>query len=92
MLKCYGKNCPIKEDCYHFTQPYVKRNAFAQSPYNHTTQSCEHFYSNIPKEEFIRESAYHIWLREGKPENKALDHWNEAYISACISTGRIKPE
>ena len=22
--------------------------------------------------------AFHIWLRQGQPENRALDHWLEA--------------
>lgn len=26
----------------------------------------------------IRERAYHIWEREGRPEGRALDHWQMA--------------
>jgi hypothetical protein len=92
MLKCYGGKCPIKEDCYRFTQPYIKRNAFAEAPYNHETNTCEYFYSNIPEEEMIRITAYYVWLRNGMPQNKDLEHWYEAYHSLCLSTGRIKPE
>ncbi len=90
MLKCYGDGCPIKEDCYRFTQPYPRRDAFGASPYNHITNSCQHFYSNIPEESAIRDAAYYIWLRNGKPENQAQQHWDEAYFTLCLSLGRIK--
>ncbi len=28
--------------------------------------------------EWIRERAYHIWEREGRPHGRALNHWLEA--------------
>ena len=89
MLRCYGDNCPLREDCYRYTQPSPGRDAFATPPYNVTTGRCEHFYSNIPSEEMIRLTAYYIWLRTGCPENCALQHWNEAYLSLCQSSGRL---
>ena len=27
---------------------------------------------------FIRERAYRIWLDEGRPEGKSLEHWDRA--------------
>jgi hypothetical protein len=30
------------------------------------------------KEEAIREKAYFIWLREGRPQGRAQDHWLSA--------------
>ena len=29
-------------------------------------------------EETIREAAYRIWEREGRPEGRAVEHWREA--------------
>lgn len=91
MLKCYGEGCPIREDCYRFTQPYVKRDAFGKAPYDPVVGGCEYFHSNVPTDDSIREAAYHLWLRSGKPENLALEHWNEASLALCLSTGRAKP-
>ena len=31
----------------------------------------------------IREAAYFIWEREGRPAGRALDHWRRAIIEAC---------
>jgi hypothetical protein len=36
--------------------------------------------SNDNKEQAIRERAYHIWEREGRPEGRADDHWRYATI------------
>jgi len=27
----------------------------------------------------VREAAYYIWLRNGCPENRDVEHWEEAY-------------
>ncbi len=32
----------------------------------------------IPDEEVIRQRSHLIWLREGRPDGKALDHWLRA--------------
>ena len=29
--------------------------------------------------EWIETAAYHLWLNEGCPEGKHLNHWNRAY-------------
>jgi hypothetical protein len=89
ILHCYGTGCPIKEECYRFTQPSPGRDAFASLPYDHATGTCEYFYSNVPTEALIQETAYYIWLRNGRPTNRALEHWYEAYLSLCLSMGRI---
>ena len=90
MLRCDGQNCPLKEECYRFTQPSPGRDAFPASPYNHAAGACEQFYSNIPNEELVRETAYHIWQRNGHPEGRQVEHWYEAYLSLCLNTGRVK--
>ena len=35
------------------------------------------------REGVIREAAYFIWEREGRPAGRALDHWRRAIIEAC---------
>jgi hypothetical protein len=34
--------------------------------------------SDRDREHAIREAAYFIWLREGRPEGRAHDHWQRA--------------
>jgi hypothetical protein len=34
-------------------------------------------------EEFIREAAYFIWEREGRPAGRTLAHWRRAVIETC---------
>ncbi len=88
MLHCYGTGCPFKDDCYHATQPTPGRDAFGALPYSAATNSCEHFVSNIPAEDLIRQTAYYRWLRSGCPDDCADADWQAAYHSLCRSTGR----
>lgn len=90
MLKCFGVGCPLRDDCYRYTQPYVKRDFFAQAPFDPATQSCEYFHSNLPDPDYVRDSAYQIWLREGKPFGRDRAHWQQAWDEACRSTGRAQ--
>ncbi len=34
--------------------------------------------------EWIRQQAYHIWEREGRPHGRALDHWLEAQTAVGL--------
>ena len=34
--------------------------------------------------DWIRERAYHIWEREGRPDGRALNHWLEAQTVETI--------
>jgi hypothetical protein len=34
-------------------------------------------------EQAVREAAYFIWEREGRPEGRAQDHWSRAFIETC---------
>ena len=88
MLYCHGGPCPIRTECYRHTQPSPGRDAFASLPYDPATGTCDRFESNLPDVALIRETAYHIWLRAGCPENRANEHWDAAYRSLCLSTGR----
>jgi hypothetical protein len=38
------------------------------------------------EEQAIRERAYFIWEREGRPEGRAQDHWNHATIEIAGET------
>jgi hypothetical protein len=89
LLYCYGSGCPLREECYRHTQPAPGRDAFAALPYDATTGTCAYFATNQPSDALVRETAYYIWLRNGCPENRATEHWYEAYLSLCLSTGRI---
>ena len=89
MLYCPGYECPLRAECYRHTQPSPGRDSFAALPYDAATGTCDYFHSNLPEEPLIRQTAYYIWLRNGCPENRATEHWYEAYLSLCLSTGRI---
>jgi Protein of unknown function (DUF2934) len=39
-------------------------------------------------EQVIRETAYFIWEREGRPEGNAQDHWERATIETFGGDGR----
>ncbi|HXZ14576.1 MAG TPA: DUF2934 domain-containing protein [Roseiarcus sp.] len=34
--------------------------------------------TRVPTEEEVRERAHEIWLAEGKPEGREVDHWMRA--------------
>ena len=34
--------------------------------------------NRVPTEEEVRERAHEIWLAEGKPEGREVDHWMRA--------------
>jgi hypothetical protein len=88
MLLCYGTNCPMSLECYHHTQPNPGRDAFGALPYDLELEKCDQFISNLPSQDLIATTAYYTWLRNGCPEDRDLEHWNEAFISLCISFGR----
>ncbi|MBB4064846.1 DUF2934 domain-containing protein [Gellertiella hungarica] len=35
-------------------------------------------YSDTDREERIRERAYSLWIEQGQPEGRDLEHWMEA--------------
>jgi len=86
MLYCFGQlgdwSCPLKDDCYRHTQPTPGRDRFGQLPYDFPSQSCAYFVSNQPSEEFLRTSAYYLWLAAGKPEGHAEHFWAQAVRQA----------
>ncbi len=90
MLYCPGHGCPLRGDCYRHTQPSPGRDRFASLPYDAATDTCAWFLTNVPDDALIRETAYYIWLRAGRPEQRAAAHWDEAYRSLCLSTGRLE--
>lgn len=50
ITKCYGKDCPIKDNCYRFTAPAsFFQYFFIEVPYKE--DKCEHFWDNERREE-----------------------------------------
>jgi hypothetical protein len=43
-------------------------------------------------EQIIRETAYFIWEREGRPEGCAQDHWERATIETFRGSGRVSTD
>ena len=46
------------------------------------SQEREHrkTYEEDERERLIRERAYYIWLHEGRPEGRHLEHWQRAIV------------
>ena len=88
MLYCPGTDCPLREDCCHHTQPAPPRAAFGALPYDAATGACAYFSSNVPGEAAVREAAYYLFLRAGRPGGQGDEHWDEAYRNLCAGTGR----
>ena len=45
------------------------------------------------KEQAVREMAYFIWEREGRPDGRAQDHWMRAVIEAlCEERSRDRDD
>ena len=88
ILYCYGEPCPLRDDCYRHTQPSRGRDAFGSVPYDAVRGTCDHFYSNVPSEALVRETAYYLWQRSGCPVGRSTEHWDAAYLSLCQSSGR----
>lgn len=89
MLYCPGDPCPLRMECYRYTQPSPGRDRFASLPYDSAAVACDWFVTNQPSDTLIRETAYYIWLSSGCPEHRAQEHWDEAYRILCVSTGRL---
>lgn len=79
ITRCIGTDCPIKQNCYRFTNKiFGRQDFFAKVPYDFITHSCNHFMSNRPDENTIRLRAYEIWQKMGYPDGKSLEHWLQA--------------
>jgi hypothetical protein len=91
---CYGEDrggerlCPIRENCYRYTQPTPGRDRLGALPFDFATQRCDLFISNTPDNEHVRTAAYYLWLRLGRPEGQAELIWQRAMREAETSTGR----
>lgn len=51
--------------------PRIRRRPSASSSANHSRMKDNHHHE-------ISQMAYRIWVEEGKPEGKALEHWHRA--------------
>ena len=91
MLYCFGRlgewSCPLKDDCYRHTQP-PGRDRFGDLPYDFQSQSCSYFVRNQPTEDFLRTSAYFLWVAAGRPEGQAERFWILAKRQANAAFGR----
>jgi hypothetical protein len=46
------------------------------------------------KEQRIRRRAYEVWERDGKPDNRAEEHWRQAELEegSADASGGVEPE
>jgi hypothetical protein len=91
MLFCFGQlgewSCPLKDDCFRHTQPTPGRDRFAELPYDFQSQRCSYFVSNRPTEDFLRTSAYFLWVAAGRPDGDADRFWHQAQRRAQAAFG-----
>ncbi len=92
MTHCFGVDgprvCPLKDDCYRHTQPSPGRDRLGALPFDFARGTCALFVSNVPSDEFVRTSAYYLWLAAGRPEGRALAFWDRAQRQARAALGR----
>lgn len=82
LTMCGGDGCPLRADCYrHRAQPAGRQDWLARAPYDPTGGTCASFLpigDSEPTKAAVRERAYHIWLRAGRPAGCAGAHWAQA--------------
>ncbi len=76
---CGGNRCPLKENCLRYTGRISGRQDFFGSPpYNFSTGTCDHYWSDLPHPEQIARLAYQMWERENYPEHRSIEFWLKA--------------
>jgi hypothetical protein len=76
---CEGGRCPLKENCLRYTgRISARQDFFGMPPYNISTGTCEHFWSDRPHPEQVARLAYQIWESENYPENRSIEFWLRA--------------
>ena len=89
---CLGRNanrvCPIRSDCFRFTTPTPGRDRF-DFPFDFENEKCDLFVTNVPTDDFIRTSAYYLWIRLGRPEGASERIWDKAKANAYAAMGRV---
>jgi len=81
LLHCSGAGCPCKNECLRFRAVAFGRfSAFGTPPWDTKRNTCEQHLPLPPLADdgTIRERAYHLWLREGRPEGTAARDWSVA--------------
>jgi len=79
MCMCDGGKCLLKQNCLRFTGVAFGRfDSFGSPPFDKKTQTCQHFYSDKPKENAIKLRAYQIWLNKGRVLNTEAENWEQA--------------
>lgn len=82
ITQCPGVGCPLRERCYRFRAiPVARQDWFGRAPYDPATDRCDHFWDLAdlaPTEANVRDRAYALWMREGRPEGRAEAHWHQA--------------
>ena len=79
-LLCKGNNCPLREECYRYLIDVNKDSEFlGDIPYDKQNNYCA-FFIRFPllDENYIREKAYHLWIKSGCKENQDLANWYNA--------------
>ncbi len=79
---CSGGDCPLREDCYRFrAEVFGRFDAFGRPPYDAATGRCAHHWplSRLrPTAADVQRRAYFLWVREGRPDGRADEHWAAA--------------
>ena len=83
-----------REGCYRFRGlPGARQDWLTTPPFDAVTGACALFYDLAtlrPRDTEIRDRAYFLWEREGRPAGRADAHWHaaraelESAFAACL--------
>jgi hypothetical protein len=79
---CSGEGCALRAGCLrHRLLAHGRQSWLASPPFDPATGRCAMWLplaAHQPTEAQIRQRAYAIWLEEGRPTGRALEHWRRA--------------
>ena len=87
---CPGGECPLRRDCYRFRGiPDARQDWLTPPPFDPVTGECALFHDLAqlrPREADVRDRAYFLWVREGRPAGRSEAHWHaaEAELTAAF--------
>lgn len=78
---CEGGDCTLKANCLRFTGArYARQDFFGSPPFNRTTKECSSFWDDRPPYDRIASLAYELWVKDGRPAGRDMEHWYKAEI------------
>ncbi|MCB9687184.1 MAG: DUF2934 domain-containing protein [Alphaproteobacteria bacterium] len=91
---CTGLGCPLRAECYRYRViAHGRRSSFATPPFVAAAGTCAHLLP-LPTigEDDVRTRAYVLWDADGRPDDRADEHWLRAEAELNDELGsRLRP-